>query len=384
MTSATGPRAALEIEKELMQQVAPADFLVTLRLHGAGEPAAPCTALSTSLRSNDEVATLRARIDKLSKTHAQERRTFESTIRKLKEVTKTGSRDVYRSLGNLETKVMFLETQNLEVSRQLRYYRKLARTLGKEAELKEAMLKNARADADMLKRRCREAESLLGRKEQQLERSNERRVAVLAHHKDQTTAVRLAQSKSSDALHTAEKLRARLQEKEQELARALKERDELRDGEGHEMNADEKRMEEDEEGAAEPCHEQAESVEASEDECEQLAGVTKSLVYELYETRKQVRALETEMKEQAKLLPPPKYIQEEAIRSGRSKRRKSQVDTDYLEGILKQRPWAAQDLARALESANQLEGVLDSRQVRRVRVTDCLFTCRANGVPLPN
>lgn len=372
MTSASGPRAALDISEELVHQAAPNDFRVTLRLHGAEEPVAPlCTALTaSSVRADGEAAALRARINKLSKNFAQERKTLESTIRKLKECTKTGSREVFHMLGKLESNVTWLGQRNLYVARQYKYYRNLANTLGKEAKLREAKLQEARADAEIYKRRFHVADSMLGRKEHQLQKSNERRLAVLANHKDQAATIRLAHGEATHALHAAESMRASLREKERELALAQDELDARRDGgasEAGDVDADEHGGMDKDDEAAPSRHEQAESIEASDDECEQLAGITKLLVRELVATRNKVCALETEMAEQAKF-EPPAFIEDEAIKSDRSRRRKTQMDNKYLEDLFSHRPWSGQDLARALEKTEQLDRVLDSRQVKRAPV----------------
>ena len=101
------------------------------------------------------------------------------------------------------------------------------------------------------------------------------------------------------------------------------------------------------------------------EERDTLAKLTADLANELSLSRLQIQKLT----ESAAVTAPeparrPKYIELELVPSERSQRRAVQNDVEYLTELFKQRPWRAPDVARALERADLIGKVCETKQVR--------------------
>ena len=89
----------------------PPGFKVTLRFARPPPQALICAASTGSasgrgtIKIANEVSELRRRIDTISKKAARERRQSEALIIDLRQASKQGSRDLYTSLGHMESQL---------------------------------------------------------------------------------------------------------------------------------------------------------------------------------------------------------------------------------------------------------------------------------------
>ena len=103
------------------------------------------------------------------------------------------------------------------------------------------------------------------------------------------------------------------------------------------------------------------AAEQAQAEGEVLAQMTQELVVKLVQSQEQLGELQSSIEKQK----PPKHVDvnKEGL-PGRTKRRAVQEDLDYLHTVLTSRPWRPCDLTEALERADYLKGVFDTREAR--------------------
>ena len=104
------------------------------------------------------------------------------------------------------------------------------------------------------------------------------------------------------------------------------------------------------------------AAEQAQAEGEVLAQMTQELVVKLVQSQEQLGELQSSIEKHK----PPKHVDvtnKEGL-PGRTKRRAVQEDLDYLHTVLTSRPWRPCDLTEALERADYLKGVFDTREAR--------------------
>ena len=365
------PRPVAEYSEEFVRDPEPPPgFKLSLRFSGQASATAPlalalvddCGAPAVSHAAT--VADLRRRIDKLTKKAARERHVAETAIRHLKQASKQGSRDLYLSLGRMDTHLSQLQRTHGRLHTQRRYWRGVASKLEMELAMSNKKLREAREEAACASRRALEAESLLSRKEALLEKNVERRKAAEHAYQDKAGSLKEARLFVRRTQSSANATQAQLEavEAEREELPAIA-RTKARSTQTHGGQ----------QGATRASSLEEQSDDDQDDEADKerevLAVLTKHLMEELQLSRQHAAELQTQLDISAEPAPPanvPKFVEMEHALSDRSKRRATQTDVEYLEEILSQRPWRAADVARALEKVELIAGVCDSRPVRVV------------------
>ena len=314
-------------------------------------------------------------MDRISKKAAAERRENEtivrdlkSIVRNLKSAAKQGSRDLYLNLSKMESNLLYQQREEKRLKSQYVYFRKKVGSLQTElTELKTKKLHDARAEAVAAERRALEAEISSRYKDGLLEKSADRRAAAERAYREQADSLRVAKQHVGQAQSDAAASQTRLMEAERALRRSVPRQ------KGRSCGTQTCAAWDDAEAPPGPSGEMVvaeaeDDLEAAEEELEPemeerdaLAMLTTELVDELYVARQMAYDLQHEVDKNS----VPKFRDMNAVPSKRSQRRLSQTDVEWLESLFTQRPWRVADISRALERAELLEGVCNSRPVRR-------------------
>ena len=316
---------------------------------------------------SDVVSDLRRTLDRISKKAAAERRENETIVRNLKSAAKQGSRDLYLNLSKMESNLLYQQREEKRLKSQYVYFRKKVGSLQTELTELKKKLHDARAEAVAAERRALEAEISARYKDGLLEKSADRRAAAERAYREQADSLRVAKQHVGQAQSDAAASQTRLMEAECALRRSVPRQ------KGRSCGTQTCAAWDDAEAPPGPSGEMVvaeaeDDLEAAEEELEPemeerdaLAMLTTELVDELYVARQMAYDLQHEVEKNS----VPKFRDMNAVPSKRSQRRLSQTDVEWLESLFTQRPWRVADISRALERAELLEGVCNSRPVRR-------------------
>ena len=341
----------------------PPGFRLTLRYSAQAAPASEALVVAASgSDGGGEASDLRRRIDYLSKKAAKERGGLESVIRSLKNASKQGSRELYKSLNKMDANVDFLLREGKRVASNCKYWRRTAKELEIELAATKKKMREMREENDSNERRAREAEMAAQRKDMLIDKNETRRVAAEQAYRGVASDLRRSKLVATQALHAVDRSRIEMDELINEVrpqtynkgtqASAPKCTSRATQVRPHQLPSS-------------PEDEESDHMDEVLEERDTLAKLTADLANELSLSRLQIQKLT----ESAAVTAPeparrPKYIELELVPSERSQRRAVQNDVEYLTELFKQRPWRAPDVARALERADLIGKVCETKQVR--------------------
>lgn len=337
------------------------------------------TALTSAPLASDVLAQLteaRIQLNRCRVQRSQERRDFETEVRRCKETVKSTGREITKALGNAVTTASTMEKMYMDSKRRAKSWRR-------EAYDNELVIKRLRTELSDVRALEKSASLASARAQSDLSRQTWLLEKATTRIESEKTAYRARASerregykaiKDNKALEgdlddlAAEKAEVEMQRAalERQLEDAVEARQAAQEAAAlaQERYLHESWRASEAESAAELAASQR---EAEEDKVSELESACNDLAGELEQVRSQADVLA----QCASALTVPRFkdITRHDI-SYRTKMRSQHDDKQYLRNIFSEREWRASDVAAVLHETGLLSNVFETKQVRALTVLD--------------